>query len=207
MLAASRGDLAEVRRLIEANQEINASDAFGNTALIYAASGGFAEIVEFLLRNGADSRIKNKLGRTSLQSAESRKHARVVTILMGADLLPSIREGDIERIIELLDSGVDVNLRLIEGWTPLMVAALDDQIEVARLLLSRGADVRLQNAKGLTAETIAERKGHQRALQLLRSARTGIRPRIQVPHVEPDILDLDPSPPVPAPADESEVIN
>ncbi len=52
MIAASRGDPMEVRRLIEASGNINAADIFGNTALQYAARGGHADIVELLFRNG-----------------------------------------------------------------------------------------------------------------------------------------------------------
>ena len=225
MLAASRGDLDTVRRLIAADTAINPCDAFGNTALMYAASGGHADVVELLLRTGADLRIKNKLGRNCLQSAESRGHGKVVSILLSAELLPSIREGDSARVTELLDLGVDVNLQLIEGWTPLMVAALDNQAEVAKILLSRGADARRQNSKGLTAEMIALRKSHPRIIELLRWERRAPRPAthvaevpqvaeipqaVEVPHVAPlssDLLDLDSSPPVAASVDESEVVN
>ncbi len=42
--AVNNGDLPEVRRLIDAGVNINASGAYNRTALITAASGGYMEI-------------------------------------------------------------------------------------------------------------------------------------------------------------------
>lgn len=204
MIAASRGDTAEARRLVEAGEEINAADSFGNTALLYAARGGHAEAVELLLQNGADVRIKNQLGQGCLESAKTRGHEKILTILRTAELLLSIREGETARVIELLDSGVEVNLQFIEGWTPLMVAALDDQLEIVNILLSHGANAALQNSKGLTAEMIAERKGNSRILELLRLVRLRASSTRQASPVGSDILNLDETP---SSMNESKVIN
>jgi ankyrin repeat protein len=204
MLAASRGDTDGVRRLIKANEEINAQDIFGNTALLYAVRGGHADVVELLLRHGADIRIKNNLGYDCLDSAAGSGQEKVASILRGAKLVLAIREGETARVIELLDSGVDANLQLTEGWTPLMVAALDDQLEVVKILLGRGANAALQNAKGLTAEMIAERKGHSGVIELLRSAQTATPSVFKTPPIESDILDLDDARPS---ISESKVVN
>ena len=194
--------------MIEGGEDIDAADIFGNTALLYACRGGHADIVEALFRNGADLHVKNKQGMNCLDLAEARGHEKVVSILRGAKLLLSIREGETARVIELLNSGVDVNHQLTDGWTPLMVAALDDQLEVAKILLNRGADAALQNSKGLTAEMIAERKGHRRIIELLRAEREwGGRPVTRTPGAETDVLDLADAPPAAASVDENEIVN
>jgi len=41
----------------------------------------------------------------------------------------------------LLDSGINVNSRVERQRTPLIVAAINNQVEVAKLLLERGADI------------------------------------------------------------------
>lgn len=208
MLAASRGDTAEVRHLVEAGEDINAADIFGNTALLYAARGGYADIVELLFRNGADVQAKNKQGLDSLELAEVRGHEKVVRILLGAKLLFSIREGESARVIKLLDSGVDLNHQLTDGWTPLMVAALEDQLEIANILLKRGADAALQNSKGLSAEMIAERKGHSRMVVFLRLARQrGNQPVTRTHEFELDVLDVGDTLQDAASGDEADVVN
>ena len=58
---------------------------------------------------------------------------------------------DIPRVAEMLDRGVDVNIRNEEGWTPLMIAAEAGDVAMVKFLLSRGADPSLANTRGRTA--------------------------------------------------------
>jgi ankyrin repeat protein len=208
MIAASRGDPAEIRRLIKAGGDINAADIFGNTALIYAALVGHAEIIEFLLRSGADAKIKNKRGQDCLAAAIERGRDQAVTILRGAELLLLIRDGDIKRATDLLDSGLDIDVQAIGSWTPLMVAALENQSEMVEFLLNRGAKVGVKNAQGLTAEMIAERKGHTGVVELLRSNQAPAPLPTQAIQAESNILDLDEvQPQETSVGDQSEVVN
>ncbi|XP_042483814.1 integrin-linked protein kinase 1-like [Macadamia integrifolia] len=50
-------------------------------------------------------------------------------------------EGDLEGIVELLDSGTDVNFKDVDGRTALHVAACQRRADVVELLLQRGAEV------------------------------------------------------------------
>ncbi len=56
-------------------------------------------------------------------------------------LFDAARRGDRARVAELLDSGVDVNVRGRYQATALMFAADKGQLEVVRLLIERGADL------------------------------------------------------------------
>lgn len=58
------------------------------------------------------------------------------------------RTGEVER---LLASGVDVNIRSTEGYTPLMIAADQNDAAMVRFLLARGADPGLRSGLGRTA--------------------------------------------------------
>ena len=51
-----------------------------------------------------------------------------------------------------------------------MFAAHNDNVEVVRLLLSKGADVNAKNSDGDTALTDAAKKGHVGVVVLLRQA-------------------------------------
>lgn len=59
-------------------------------------------------------------------------------------------EGDGEGIRELLDSGIDVNFKDVDGRTALHVAACQSRTDVVQLLLQRGADVNLEDRWGST---------------------------------------------------------
>ena len=75
-----------------------------------------------------------------------------------------------------------------------MTAALYDRPEVAAALISRGADVRLQNDTGWTALLIAERKGHARVVAVLIQGRAespwGALPPADQPFEGQDISPL-----------------
>ena len=58
--------------------------------------------------------------------------------------------GNVERVKQLLSSGVDIELRNNAGGTPLHAASANGRIEVVKLLISKGANVNAQNIQGGT---------------------------------------------------------
>jgi hypothetical protein len=67
------------------------------------------------------------------------------------DVLDLARHGRADRLAELLDAGVPVNLTNSAGDSLLILAAYHGQDETVRLLLSRGADTARVNDRGQTA--------------------------------------------------------
>lgn len=85
--AAGRGNLEMVKRLLEKGIDIDARDlasVFESTALASAARFGRAEVVAYLLDQGADPTIENALERAPLELAERAGHEAVVALLRGA---------------------------------------------------------------------------------------------------------------------------
>lgn len=64
-------------------------------------------------------------------------------------------QGDLTRLLEGLDSGIDINTPCANGSTALMLAARAGRVDVVRLLLDRGADLSPQNSLCETALTMA----------------------------------------------------
>ena len=64
------------------------------------------------------------------------------------DLVDSAENGDIDRVRELLDSGVDPYSQNDDELTALIVAAYEGHIEVVELLFNRGIDPNYQNDYG-----------------------------------------------------------
>ena len=66
MDAADRGDLREVKRLVEKKHaDVNAKDKDGWTAGMEAAENGHLEVVEYLVENGMDVNARDKDGNTA----------------------------------------------------------------------------------------------------------------------------------------------
>ena len=83
--AALYGDPERVRALLAAGSvDINFTDRDGSTALFHAAQNGRLEVVEILLRHGADVHIVCCHGATALMQAEFLLHSAVVDVLVRA---------------------------------------------------------------------------------------------------------------------------
>jgi ankyrin repeat protein len=74
-----------VQVLLEAGAEVNRAElGNGNTALMYAANSGFADLVETLLASGADVEASAKDGWTALEAAEMVGETAIVERLRAA---------------------------------------------------------------------------------------------------------------------------
>ena len=68
----------------------------------------------------------------------------------GDVLFDAIAAGNKAAVEQALADGADVDSRARDQATPLIAAALDDQLAIAELLLSKGADVMARNSGGFT---------------------------------------------------------
>ena len=156
--AAAVGATARSAELL--SEEASAIDGWsvdGFTPLHLAAFFGHMGTVRLLLERGADPMAvsRNPMEVTPLHST-----------LAGSDAAgrPPIAE-------LLLDRGADVDARTHGGFTPLMEAAQNGDLDTARLLLARGADRTLRNDRGQSAYDLAVARGHDEVAELLRAPR------------------------------------
>ena len=130
--AASRiGHIQAVKQHLAAGADVNVkADKFGITPLHLAVDGSHRETVELLIVNGADVNGRNYGGWTPLHTAADRSKGTAANI--------SHKE-----IIELLIAkGANVNAKItsgpIRGYTPLYLAAINNNTEIADLLRKHG---------------------------------------------------------------------
>jgi ankyrin repeat protein len=69
-------------------------------------------------------------------------------------LLEAVEAGDIQRAVESLDKGADLETRNKEGWTPLIIAIRKRSPDLARELVARGADVNGQSSSAIGSTVI-----------------------------------------------------
>ncbi len=84
-----------------------------------------------------------------------------------------IKRGDEPALRAALASGLDPQLTNQNGWTLLMLAAVEGNIAIAQALLDSGASANVRNTKGETALSIATAKGHTALADLLRANGAG----------------------------------
>jgi ankyrin repeat protein len=153
--AASKGNKAEIERLLKRGADVNTQQADGATALQWAAYRGDAKLAELLLKAGAKPGLANRDGATPLWLAAARGDAAVIQALLkaGADaneqlplgrrpLMLAARSGSVDAVHALLEYGADVNASETErGTTALMQAADQGHADVLKELIQNGANV------------------------------------------------------------------
>jgi ankyrin repeat protein len=146
--SAFDGKLEAVQFLVSEGVPVDTIDPENHTALMWAAFNGHTPVVRFLLERGAKLDATDVNGRTALLFASSGPFPDTVEFL--------------------LKKGAEVNAQgKREGFTALMTAAAEDQLDVVRTLLLYGADPGLKDVDGDTAESFARQKGHSQVVELL----------------------------------------
>jgi ankyrin repeat protein len=134
LMAASRAGRPEaVRLLIEGGADVNAQTYQHETALMWAAAEGHAAIIEALLAAKADP---NRQARTT--TIAERKHADHPTGGFTA-LMYAARNGHDAAVRALVEGGADPGLTNGDGATALIIAIVNDRLDLAKTLLDLGA--------------------------------------------------------------------
>jgi len=91
--AITRGDLAEIDRLLADGAEVDARDRYGQSGLLIAARLGHREVVERLIGHGADLNRTAKFRLSPLMFAAMNGHADIARLLVDAGADVSLQGG------------------------------------------------------------------------------------------------------------------
>ncbi|XP_073452391.1 ankyrin-3 isoform X20 [Aquarana catesbeiana] len=183
-IASLAGQAVVVKVLVTNGANVNAQSQNGFTPLYMAAQENHLEVVKFLLDNGAGQSLATEDGFTPLAVALQQGHDQVVSLLLENDTkgkvrLPALhiaaRKDDTKAAALLLqnDHNADVESKMVvnrtteSGFTPLHIAAHYGNINVATLLLSRGAAVDFTARNDITPLHVASKRGNGNMVKLL----------------------------------------
>ena len=137
LCTVDRGWVETVRDLLEAGLSLAEDTVYHSTPLLEAVFRERFDMVEFLLRSGADPR-------TPIQNAASAKH-------LCTPLHLAAERGNIPLMKLLVRHGAPVDAESRYQGTPLHLAAREAKKEAVRFLLLQGADTGILDAYGATA--------------------------------------------------------
>eukprot|EP00762_Andalucia_godoyi_P000178 ANDGO_02402.mRNA.1 L-asparaginase len=186
--AAGSGNLSMIKRYVETSDNpliVNLTDYDARSPLHVAASGGFKDVVEYLLLKGAFVHAKDRFGHTALRDALFAGHDDVCSLLVqaGATLKDSFDEslaefpsfvcraaytGDLSFICRLVQFGADVFVSNYDGRYPIHFACAANQREVVEYLVNISPESLLATyGPGISCKDEAERYGHRALVDYL----------------------------------------
>lgn len=173
-VAAAGGAKEAAEFLLNKGSAVDGKGAKGRTPLMAAVIADRPEMVQWLIRQGADPKLKDEDGFMALMLAVSSGGKASVAELapyqrddLDSALLLASLVGQAEIIDELTNYGASVYARMEDGRTPLMLAAQNGHKEAAAMLIDIGASRFATIESGDTAQSLAVAAGHAELAELI----------------------------------------
>jgi ankyrin repeat protein len=163
--AAQTENAAILATLIAAGAAVDTRDRSGSAAIHYAAQTGNVQILTDLIAAGAEVDAR--------KLPETRSGGPAFAYTDPSDretpLHMAVTQGKVDAAVCLLDHRADINARTALGITPVMMAVSAKNKAMVRLLIERGADLKVAAPGGQTAILIAHQNGEAEIEAMLRS--------------------------------------
>ena len=150
MVASFGQDVNLLQTLLSKAQNINSINEKGESALTNAIANGSAEVVSFLIKNGADTKVIDKDGNNlvyywfnSFKPTQEGRPGQAASQGVGDDFN--------EKLTLLKNAGLDVKEPQKNGNTLLHIAVAKDNLSLVKKAVELGVNINAQDADGNTA--------------------------------------------------------
>ncbi len=146
--AAQKGDLAQVKKLLEFNTDINARDESARTALMDAVLNNQKYIVIYLISKNANPNLTDRFGDAAIHLAAKNGFLSIVKILKKSE--------------------ADFDLTDKNGNTPLMLSIIGEHKKTAQWFINNKSHLHVKNNKQQNAITLANIRKNKPIVLLLK---------------------------------------
>jgi ankyrin repeat protein len=180
MVAASRGLIMEIERLISKGADIDGESNEGATPLIFAIANNQLGAVKILLSHNPNLDKITSSGETPLLISAKNQNLKIAEALIRAGANIDLADkngasalhyaaitGNFEMADMLLYYDANCNKKAIDGTTPLMAAILAGYPDITDLLFQNGANLEARDNSGYTPFLIASQIGDTMVMNLL----------------------------------------
>ena len=188
-LAAHRGDLIELNRLLAQNMNVDLRDNYGRTALMVATFSRHSNVINLLIDAGANTGLLENDRYDALTIAGVADFPDIVKLLIkrgvnpglttsiydGTALIASAHLGHVEVVRALVEGGAPLDHVNNLDWTALIEAiVLGDggkrHTKIVQILVDAGANVNLADGDGTTPLALAKVRGYNEIAAVLTAA-------------------------------------
>ncbi len=168
--AAKKGDVAKLKQLIDAGEDVNARDRERRTPLLEAVLANQPAAARVMIESGADLNAADKHGSTAVLRAAMHGYIKILEQLLQAGADPNYcdpkdysehpplhiacNRGHFAAVKLLVQYGADVNYQCSDGGYSALMHLKPADVEIAKFLIEHGADTELVNLfdKGMDAD-------------------------------------------------------
>ncbi|EFH47867.1 ankyrin repeat family protein [Arabidopsis lyrata subsp. lyrata] len=171
LYVAQAGDAEALKALVKTQDiYLDYQDEEGFSAAMLAAMNGHVEAFRVLVYAGADVKLYNNSGDTVVSLSEQNGNRDVIEKVMLEFALEkdsrnmaggfyalhcAARRGDVKAVKLLSGKGYGLDIPDGDGYTPLMLAAIEGHGHMCEYLISRGANCSAKNERGETLLDLA----------------------------------------------------
>src|SRR5579871_3399879 len=156
LLATAQEEYDKVKELLDQGADINATDARGFTALMFAAQLGNNQITKLILQKATAINAVNEV-------------INAVNEINDTALKWAAYYGRVAVTKTLLSYHADTSIMDHSGNTAIIDAAGQGHAKIVTLLIDAKADINHENNRGQTALTVAKLNRHAEVIALLKS--------------------------------------
>ena len=184
-------DTLKILDLLENGIDINTRSESNDATILFLAASykDYDDMVDLLIKNGADVNAKSKDGRTPLMWAAGNSYKSTQLLLdAGADVNAVAEQDNMNAVIQatfgilskkistdvidlLLKNGAKIDGSLsgkdAAGWTALLFASVNEDYDLVKYLLDHGADVNHTSDEGQSALSLAKQQKNKEIIKLL----------------------------------------
>lgn len=158
-----------IQYLVSKGANLNDANDYEQTPLLFAVRSKRWKVVEFLIHSGAKHKTEYASGfyynSTEYRELYGQFSLLSFVIVAGAPLKT------IKTIIKYGSENIDESEKTVDDNTPLICAMKAQRFDVASLLIESGADVNIENKKGITAFSYTFFSGEEDNIEKYRDIR------------------------------------
>lgn len=184
MLAVLHGQVEICNVLLRRGADASLRDFAGESILALAVINRHPAIVKLLLEYGFDINIRDGTGQTALIRAIMIDHAEANPI-RGVEMRPDVNSFSttkLEMMRLLIDNGIGIESRSVDGATAMHTAALEGDIEAFKLLIDAGANPNVVDHCNRKPLWFSVRQNHVEIVKLLLERTTNINDQVYNGH-------------------------